>query len=247
VPHRFVTALADALQSEPEVGLVGVYLHGSAVLGGYRAHGSDVDVLAVTAAPVDRAVQAGIANRFISTARRWPESALEISVITAATAADLGDCPFEVHVVVSDDEVKTVLGAGADGDPDLILYAEVCRRHGLTVYGPPASQVFGPVPQPRLIRAVRDEVRWGLEHGHLSYGVLNACRALRFATDGVLCSKLDGGMWMLDRRDEAVIRQALADQCEGVVRPMTAQAKLFVEHILDEFSWQVERTRDTQR
>jgi streptomycin 3"-adenylyltransferase len=242
-----VTALADALQTEPKVGLVGVYLHGSAVLGGYNAHGSDVDVLAVTAAPVDLAVQASIANRLISTARRWPETALEISVITAATAADLGDCPFEVHVVVSGDEAKTVLGAGADGDPDLILYAEVCRRHGLAVYGPPASQVFGPVPQPRLIRAVRDEVRWGLEHGHLSYGVLNACRALRFATDGVLCSKLDGGMWMLDGRDEAVIRQALTDQREGVVQPMTAEAKRFVEQILDELSCQVDHPRDAQR
>jgi hypothetical protein len=55
----------------------------------------------------------------------------------------------------------------------------------LAVYGPPASEVFAPVPEQRLIRAVHDEVRWGQEHGHLSYAVLNACRALRFATDGV--------------------------------------------------------------
>jgi predicted nucleotidyltransferase len=234
VPYRFVSALAEALQTVPEAGVVGVYLHGSAVLGGYSARSSDVDVLAVTAAPVDRAVQATIAARLIDTARRWPRTPLEISVITAATAADLRDCPFEVHVVVSGDEVKTVLGTGRDGDPDLILHVEVCRRHGLAVYGPPAGQVFSPVPQARLIGAVRDEVRWGREHGHLSYGVLNACRALRFATDGVLCSKLDGGTWLLARRDEAVIRQALTDQRAGVTRPMTPEAKGFVEQILEE-------------
>jgi hypothetical protein len=127
---------------------------------------------------------------------------------------------------------------------DLILYAEVCRRHGLAVYGPPAGQVFAQVPQARLVRAVRDEVRWGQEHGHLSYAVLNACRALRFATDGTLCSKLDGGQWMLARRsEEPLIQQALADQRQGRVRPMTAEANRFVEQVLDELSRYVEHAR----
>jgi len=247
VPRQYVTELADALLAEPGAGLVGVYLHGSAVLGGYIASGSDVDVLAVIAEPTDVRVQGRMRDRLVSTARRWPTIKLEMSVITAATAADLGDCPYELHVVVGD-EVRAVLGAGQDGDPDLILYAEVCRRHGLAVYGPPAGQVFAPVPPARLIRAVRDEVRWGQQHGHLSYAVLNACRAVRFATDGVLCSKLDGGQWMLARRsEEPVIQQALADQRQGRTRPMTAEAKRFVAQVLDELSLHVEQAREARR
>jgi predicted nucleotidyltransferase len=240
-----VTALADALLAEPEAGLVGVYLHGSAVLGGYMANGSDVDVLAVIAEPTDVRVLARMRDRLIGTARRWPTIGLEMSVITAATAMDPGDCPFELHVVVDGSEVRAVMGTDQDGDPDLILYAEVCRRHGLAVYGPPADQVFAPVPWARLIRAVRDEVRLGQEHGHLSYTVLNACRALRFATDGVLCSKLDGGQWLLARcSTEPVIQQALADQQQGRVRPMTAEANRFVGQILDELSRYVEHAPD---
>lgn len=241
MPRQYVTALADALLAEPEAGLVGVYLHGSAVLGGYMPRGSDVDVLAVIAVPTDLPVQERMRDCLIRAAQQRPETALEMSIITAATAADLGDCLFEVHVVVNRDEVRTVLGAGQGGDPDLVLYSEVCRRHGLTVYGPPASEVFGPVPEQRLVRAVHDEVRWGHEHGHLSYAVLNACRALRFATEGVLCSKLDGGEWMLGRSSgEPVIRQALADQRQGVVRSMTPDANRFVEKALDELSRQLE-------
>jgi streptomycin 3"-adenylyltransferase len=248
MPRQYVTALADALLAEPGIGLVGVYLHGSAALGGYTASGSDVDVLAVIAEPADVRVQGRMRDRLTGTARRWPAIRLEMSVITSATAANLRDCPYELHVAVDGDEVRAVLGAGRDGDPDLILHAEVCRRHGLAVYGPPAGQVFAPVPPARLIRAVRDEVRWGQEHGHLSYAVLNACRAVRFAADGVLCSKLDGGRWMLARRGgEPVIHQALADQREGRVRPMTAEARRFVAQLLEELSIRVEHERDARQ
>ncbi|MEH1129773.1 hypothetical protein [Micromonospora sp. CPCC 206061] len=144
MPRQYVTALAGALLAEPGAGLVGVYLHGSAVLGGYIASRSDVDVLAVIAEPTDVRVQMRMRDRLISTARQWPTIGLEMSVITAATAANLGDCPYELHVVVDGDEVRAVLGAGQDGDLDLILYAEVCRRHGLAVYGPPAGQGKAP-------------------------------------------------------------------------------------------------------
>jgi predicted nucleotidyltransferase len=113
---QYVIALADALLAEPRAGVVGVYLHGSAVLGGYTARGSDVDVLAVIAEPTDAAVQERMRDTRIATARQWPRTALEMSVITAATAADLGDCPFEVHVAVDGDEARSVLGAGQGGD-----------------------------------------------------------------------------------------------------------------------------------
>ncbi len=84
--------------------------------------------------------------------------------------------------------------------------------------------------------------------GDLSYAVLNACRAVRFATDGVLCSKLDGGQWMLARRsEEPVIQQALADQRQGRVRPITAEANRFVAQVLDELSLHVEHAPDARQ
>jgi Nucleotidyltransferase domain len=168
-------------------GLVGVYVHGSAVLGGFLPERSDVDVLVVVADPVPADSQAPLGEALLAAAYPCPGIGLELSVITAATAADLGDCRFEVHIA-SPDEV--VVGSGHTGDADLILYAEVCRRSGLAAFGPPASSVFGAVLPTRLVTAIVAELEWGVPSAAFEYAVLNACRALRFAADGSLQSKV---------------------------------------------------------
>jgi pimeloyl-ACP methyl ester carboxylesterase len=59
--------------------------------------------------------------------------------------------------------------------------------------------VFGPVPRERILAAMRSELRWATQHAPAAYAVLNACRAARYADDGRLVSKLDGGEWYLTR------------------------------------------------
>ncbi len=190
--------------------LVGVYVHGSAVLGGFRPERSDVDVLVVIAYPVPPDRQAALGAALLAAAYPCPGIGLELSVITAATAADLGDCPFEVHIGTPD---HVVIGTGHEGDDDLILYAEVCRRSGLAVVGPAPASVFGAVSRPRLVTAMLAELAWGASSAPFEYAVLNACRALRFAADGTLRSKVSGGEWYLARHpDKSVVRAALAHQ-----------------------------------
>jgi streptomycin 3"-adenylyltransferase len=193
--------------------LVGVYVHGSAALGGFRPERSDVDVLVVIAYAVPADRQAALGEALLAASYPCPGIGLELSVITAATAADVGDCRFEVHVA-SPDEV--VVGAGHAGDADLILYAEVCRRSGLAASGPPAWSVFGAVPRSRLVTAMLVELEWGVSSASFEYAVLNACRALRFAADGSLHSKVAGGEWYLAAHpDASVVRAALACQRGG--------------------------------
>jgi streptomycin 3"-adenylyltransferase len=200
--------------------LVGLYVHGSVALGGFRPERSDVDVLAVVEAPVPPDRQAALGMEVLAAAYPCPGTGLELSIITAATAADLGDCRFEVHVATPD---RVVVGAGHGGDPDLILYAEVCRRSGLTIVGRPAASVFGAVPHARLVGAIRDELDWAVAATPFEYAVLNACRALLFAADGTLRSKVDGGEWYLaERADDALVVAALARQ-RGVARPDVAE------------------------
>lgn len=192
-------------------GLVGVYVHGSAALGGFRPERSDVDVLVVVENPVPADRQAALGAALLAVAYPCPGTGLELSVITAATAADLGDCGFEVHVGPPD---EVVIGAGHPGDDDLILYAEVCRRSGLAAVGPAPASVFGAVPRPRLVTAMQAELEWGVSSAPFEYAVLNACRALRFAADGTLRSKVAGGEWYLaGYPHDEVVRAALARQC----------------------------------
>jgi streptomycin 3"-adenylyltransferase len=190
--------------------LIGVYLHGSAALGGFGP-GSDVDVLIVVERG-DPASQRSLGEAIAAVAG-CPGTGLELSVITAATAADLGDCPFEVHVNTTGPDPRVVPGAGADGDPDLVLHAAVCREHAVPVAGPPPGTVFGPVGRDRLLAAMRDELAWASTHAPGRYAEQNAARALRYAQEDRLCSKQDGARWYRDRYgavpDVAAIREQL--------------------------------------
>ncbi|WP_189544470.1 aminoglycoside adenylyltransferase domain-containing protein [Streptomyces gelaticus] len=225
---RYVAEVSAALACvRPD--LIGVYVHGSAVLGGFRAARSDVDVLAVVAEPGTEVDQHAMGEAVVKTAAQCPGTGLEMSVITAATAAGLDSCPFEVHIRASATERLIIPGINHAGDTDLVLHCAVCRAHALAVYGPPAAEVFGPVPADRVGASMVSELQWALDHANTTYAVLNACRALRFADDGQLCSKLDGGEWYLARHGaNAVVAAAIAHQRDGRTGPTTSEAAAFV-------------------
>ncbi|GAA2920055.1 hypothetical protein GCM10011428_40600 [Streptomyces violaceus] len=123
-----------------------------------------MDVLAVAAESGTKGDQQAMGEAVVGTAARCPGTGLEMSVI-AATAASLGSCPFEVHVRASATETAIIPGADLDGDTDLVLHCAVCRAHAPAVYGPPAAEVFGPVPADRVGVAMVSQLQWALEHG----------------------------------------------------------------------------------
>ncbi|MDG6102897.1 DUF4111 domain-containing protein [Dactylosporangium aurantiacum] len=219
----YAAAVAATLHEE-HPGTVGVYLHGSAALGGFRAGTSDVDILAVVPGPVavpgaDPGAAVRLGER-LAAVPGCPGSGLELSVITAATAADLGSCPFEVHVATTDAPARIVAGDGHPGDPDLVLHATVCREHAVAVTGPPPPAVFAPVPRERVLAAMVEELRWASLRHATVYAVLNACRAARYAEEGTLCSKLAGGEWFLRRHGPTpVVGAALTAQRHGLELP----------------------------
>lgn len=229
----YARRLVGPLLAAPAGRLVGLYLHGSAVQGGFVRSGSDVDILGVLAGPLDRAGQKRVGAALAAVADPAPGTGLELSLITAATAADLGECRFEVHVATGADR-KVQAGADRPGDPDLILHAEVCRRHGYPVHGPAPGAVFGPVPRRRLLAAMHQEVEWGLDHGSLAYAVLNACRAERFAVTDELVGKVAAGQWALARwPDQPVLALALHQQRTGRQAELTDDAARFVAAVRD--------------
>src|SRR5262245_14960305 len=212
------TRLAAILGSE----LVGLYLHGSAVLGGFSRARSDIDLLAVTSAGIAEHAKRGIAEALSPRALPCPAAAMELSVVTRASAMAAAPAPaFELHIATGPDfNVRIVDGRDHPGDPDLLLHFAVCREHGRRIgAGLPTRAVFGPVPRPWLLARLEAELTWALRHATAEYQVLNACRAWRFAEEGVWCSKLDGGTWALHRVDEdgdrAVVELAIARQRSG--------------------------------
>ena len=228
----FASRLADTLATAMGYETIGVYLHGSAALGGFVPGVSDVDILAVVARPHRRRTQRRLGQLLRAAADTCPGSGLEASIITAATARSLGDCRFEVHVTTSPGDQKLVCGAHHCGDPDLVLHSAVCRQHGVAIAGPPPQEVFGLVPRQRILTALLHELRWAKEHGTEAYAVLNACRAWRYIDDDTFTSKIEAGAWAIQHGAPNVVADALTQQRSGRHRTEPSPlAQRFVDDI----------------
>jgi hypothetical protein len=213
--------------------LVGLYLHGSAVLGGWSAERSDVDLLGVVARPLERRAKRAISARLHHPSLACPARAgLELSLVTAAVAADPPRRPpFELHVATGPSP-QTHLGGPAAADPDLLLHFAVCRRAGVAVAGPDPVEVFAEPPRAWLLERVAAELRWAVRHGNFAYRVLTACRAWRYLEDDVLGSKVESGRWARvrladpDPAGEAAPSPAVAALVDAAVAAQLGQAPM---------------------
>lgn len=190
--------------------LIGVYLHGSAALGDYDPARSDIDILAVCAAPLGTEELARLGARLGRDALPCPADAgLEFSLITVAAARDPAAAPpFELH---GWDEHGRVLPGEGRGDPDLPRHFAVVRQTGLVIHGPPATDILRDVPLDEQIALVTDELDWAVGNASRSTQVLTACRAWGLSVDGRYRSKRDGAEWAVERGAPALVAEVLAD------------------------------------
>jgi hypothetical protein len=212
--------LADVAAAEE---LVGVYLHGSAVLGDWNPRASDVDVLVVvrdetTSSTVERLAAVLSGDRVPRFARRCesPGTGLEASVVESGAASKPSEpWPFVVHVTTTPDDRpndrRVLWGMPGRGDADLILHYAVARDYGCAAYGPAPRAVFGEISARIIVRRLAEELRWAVERAGAAYAILNTCRALRYGHDGTLCSKTDGAKWAIARGIQPVLVQRALD------------------------------------
>lgn len=205
-PSAYLSALTSVAADVLGDDLVGVHAHGSLVLGGWRPERSDIDVLVVVSRPLTAAEQDALASAW--RAIPCPAVGLELSVVLDTVAAHpVPRAAFELHVTTAPADEKVVDGHGHPGDLDLVLHFAVCHALGLPG--------FAPVPRELVLAQLADEMTWAAQHNPTEYAVLNACRAWRYAVDGELVSKVDGGRWAetrLEGPDLALVRAALACQ-----------------------------------
>ena len=237
----YPAAVAAGLARVLGPALVGLYLHGSAALGGWSAERSDVDLLGVVARPLDRRAKRVLAARLHHPSLACPAPAgLELSLVTAAVAADPPRRPpFELHVRTGPSP-QTHLGGPAAAEPDLLLHFAVCRRAGVAVAGPDPVEVFAEPPRAWVLERAAAELRWARRHGSFADRVLTACRAWRYLEDDVLGAKVDGGRWARPRlADPALVDAAVAAQLGQAPMPDAAadlqRADRLVAAVLERF------------
>ena len=112
------------------------------------------------------------------------------------------------------------------------------RERGLTLWGTPIADVFGPVPDEDYLDAILydvDEARDTLAEQPVST-ILNLCRALAFVEDKACFSKQEGGRWALVHLPEQMhplITEALRCYEAGETMNLNAETGLgFAEEIL---------------
>jgi hypothetical protein len=218
--------------------LVAAYLIGSGALGGVSAAQSDVDVVAVCAAPLPGAVERGLAARLGELAMTWPLRGLEFVLYTRAAVANPARVPgWELNLTIGP-RMDHHLSRDPAADPPhwFVLDLDILRGHGRTLAGPPPAEVVGLIPRRRVLEAVRASLLWHGEHEpNLSQSVLNACRGWRFTEEGGWSSKRDAAAWARPRTgDPALIDAALAVRAGDPAHPLDpARVAAFTRRVLE--------------
>jgi hypothetical protein len=219
-------------------GLVAAYLIGSGALGGASEARSDVDVVAVCAAPPAGDVERALVARLGTLAITWPLRGLEFVLYTRAAVADPARVPhWELNLNVGQG-MERHLSRDPAADPPhwFVLDLDILRGHGRTLTGPPPAELVGPIPRRWVLEAVRESLRWHGEHEpNLSQSVLNACRGWRFTAEGVWSSKGDAAAWARPRTDDpALLDAALAARAGDHSSPLDpARVEAFSRRVLE--------------
>ena len=153
--REVVHLLREVLGSD----LLGVYLYGSAVLGGLRPH-SDVDVFAVsrrTLRPSERRrLMGGVMEFSGRRAARGPARPVELTIVTQADVRPWRYPPlreFQYGEWLRDEYQQGMVSSPME-DPDLASLITQVLQRGLALDGPPPDELLDPVPNEDLRRAI---------------------------------------------------------------------------------------------
>jgi hypothetical protein len=178
--------------------LVGVYVGGSYALGAYEPVRSDIDVAAVISSQGSRALKECVAAAVRHESLPCPARGLEL-VVYRRDAVQRGttEAGFELNL-----NTGSSMAFRADFEANRAeahwfpIDRSVLRECGVALCGPPPAEVFGALPRRPLATVLVESIRWHATAGaRADDAVLNACRAWRWAVDGVWSSKPAAGAW----------------------------------------------------
>lgn len=233
-PHAAVCAVGYALSDALREDLAAVYLHGSAVLGGFRWDRSDLDILALSRRALSDQQIRRVTDALAPLS--YPANGLEFSLMTVseASALELPAPRFQLHMTTDgwSHAGLVVDGRARGGDPDLVLHVAVCRERGVAIAGLPPLAMLAPISDEAVAAAMRAEIGWARTQAPLEYLVLTSTRAWFFAETRRIASKIEAGEWAAERYVErGVIEAALARQQGAEVEIATGAAERLAEHV----------------
>jgi hypothetical protein len=216
LPNTFLEELTAGLRSTLGPDLVAVYLHGSAVSGGFDAGVSDIDLLVVVEHDLDADAVARIERFHAGTIERHPDwnDRLEIVYVGRRTLAEFR--AGGAVGVISPGEPFHV----RDGIEMWLQDFYLVRETGLALAGPAPAATIPDISWAEFIAATTryaDEVSGrslrDATPGARAYGVLTMCRALCTVRLNRPCSKQEGAAWARAWSTEWAWLVGAAEQC----------------------------------
>ncbi|MCB0547317.1 MAG: DUF4111 domain-containing protein [Phaeodactylibacter sp.] len=200
---HYLQQLALKLKETLGNNLIGVYLIGSACLGAYQEGKSDLDVVGVLFNPLPDKQKEDLAEKLDHQHFPCPAKGLDLVLLTEDAVANITSAPpYEFWFATGASWRQEGWEAGKA--KEMLIFIELCRRHGVILAGEDPRDFFAPIEKHLLADAFLEMLRWHqtkiLDAFHDPEGqnsVLNACRVLAFLREGRLLSKSAGGEWLL--------------------------------------------------
>lgn len=188
--------------------LVGVYLHGSAVLGCFGAN-SDIDLLVVSRRPLIEDERRRLVARLLKISAPGEPAGvrrpIELDLVLATALRPWRyPTPFDFHYGESH---RARFEAGElepwelDENPDLAAHVTVVRHAGIAIKGRPIADVFPEVPWDDYAHALGNDLSWFRDRltEIPRYAVLSGPRIWATLATGIPHSKASGAEWALPR------------------------------------------------
>ena len=224
--------------------LLGIYLHGSAVMGCFHPAVSDIDLIVLVRHTLPDAVKRAFMDMTVELNASAPAKGIEMSIVRSDFCRPfVYPTPFELHFSAAhlawylrdpEDYVRRMNGT----DKDLAAHFTVLRARGVCLAGAPVREVFAEVPARDYLDALLYDVADAAEEiaGNPMYLTLNLARVLAWREEGLVLSKKEGGEWALRRLPaeyHPLLRNALreyAESADPVYDPVLA--KRYAEYML---------------
>ena len=202
--------------------LVGVYLHGSAVMGCFNPAKSDLDFIVVVAHPMPDETKLAYMDMVLALNADAPAKGIEMSIVLRSVCKPfVYPTPFELHF--SERHIKWYSENPTDyiqkmngTDKDLAAHFTVIRERGKCLWGASVPDVFAEVPAADYMDSLWEDICDAPDEieNNTMYLVLNLARVMAYKKEGRVLSKKEGGEWALKNLPEEfapVVKTALEE------------------------------------
>ena len=246
--YKVTTKFVEQSQEILGENLVGIYLHGSAVMGCFNPDKSDIDLIVVVNSPMSDDVKRKFMDMVVALNEEAPAKGIEMSIVTKAVCNPfVYPTPFELHFSAMhigwykdnpDDYVKKMNGA----DADLAAHFTIIKKRGKCLCGERIDDVFGEVPKADYMDSIWNDIAEAEDDiiDNPMYIILNLARVLAYKRESLVLSKKEGGEWALKNLPEeyhALIQEAMEEYAKGKTGTYNEEeSKKYATYMLREIS-----------